>query len=105
MPGDRRGAHRVSGPFEATWSGTSGHRAVRVADFSIAGCFVEDIATPATGERVTVTLRVPGGQPIEVSGRVAYINPPLGFAVAFEVDERGASELAAAVRRAGQRPR
>ena len=39
-------------------------------------------------------LRVPGGNPIEAAGHVAHVNPPLGFAVAFEVDDRGASELA-----------
>lgn len=102
---ERRGEQRVSGPFEATWSGSSGHRTVRVVDFSLTGCFVEDIATPATGERVTVTLRVPGGNPIRAAGRVAYVTPPHGFAVAFESDERVASELAAAARRVKQHGR
>ncbi|WP_157899299.1 PilZ domain-containing protein [Luteitalea pratensis] len=105
MTAERRGKHRAIGPFEVTWSGTSGHRHVRVADFSLSGCFIEDIATPVTGERVTLTLRVPGGSPIEAAGHVAYVNPPLGFAVAFEVDERVASELAAAARRVSQRRR
>ena len=102
---DRRGQQRVSGPFEVSWSGTSGHRRVRVADFSVAGCFVEDIAAPATGERVTLTLRVPGDGPIEVAGRVTYVDPPLGFAVAFELNELVASQLAAAAHRASQQRR
>ena len=105
MTRERRGAHRLPGPFDAIWSGTSGHHAVRVVDFSLTGCFVEDIAAPATGERVTVTLHVPGGDPIEAAARVAYVNPPLGFAVVFEQDERVASELAAAARRVSQRRR
>jgi len=66
---------------------------------SLSGCFVEDIAKPAMGERVNVTLRVPGGQPIELAGRVPYVSHPLGFAVVFDVDERAGSELAAAIRR------
>ena len=102
---DRRGQQRVSGPFEISWTGPSGHRHVRVADFSPAGCFVEDIAAPAPGERLTLTLRVPGGGPIEVAGRVVYANPPLGFAVAFEPNQIVASELVAAVRRASQQRR
>ncbi|WP_157899436.1 hypothetical protein [Luteitalea pratensis] len=48
MTAERRGEHRVSGPFEATWSGMSGHRSVRITDFSLRGLFVEDIAAPAT---------------------------------------------------------
>jgi hypothetical protein len=102
LPADPRAEQRVRGPFEVTWSGSAGHRAVRVADFSLSGCFVEDIATPGTGERVTLTLRVPGGQPIEAAGRVVYLNPPLGFAVAFEQDECVVNELAAAVHRVSQ---
>jgi hypothetical protein len=102
MTADRRGAHRVHGPFEATWSGTSGHRQVRVTDFSLTGCFVEDIATPSAGERVTVTLHVPGGGPITAAGRVAYVSPPLGFAVTFEMNDRLASEVAAAAHRVSQ---
>ena len=105
MTAERRAQHRVNGPFEVSWSGTSGHRRVRVADFSLAGCFVEDIASPVAGEHVTLTLRVPGGGPIELAGRVTYVNAPLGFAVAFEVDDRVASELAAAVRRASPHSR
>ena len=105
MTAERRSRYRVIGPFEVTWSGTSGHRHVRVADFSLTGCFVEDIAAPATGERVTLTLRVPGGAPIEAAGRVAYVDPPLGFAVAFEEDDRVASELASAARRITQQRR
>ena len=105
MAADRRGAYRVPGPFEATWNGSSGHRHVRITDFSLTGSFVEDVAEPAVGERVSVTLRVPGGDPIELVGRVAYVSRPLGFAVTFEINTRVASELAAAARRASERPR
>ena len=105
MTTDRRVHPRVRGPFEASWSGTSGHRRVRVVDFSLAGCFVEDIATPAMDERVTLTLHVPGCDPIDTAGHVVYVNPPLGFAVAFEVSDRLASELAAAARRVSERHR
>lgn len=103
MAAERRRRHRVAGPFEVTWSATSGYRRVHIADFSPDGCFVEDIVTPAVGERVTLMLRVPGGDPIDVAGCVTYVTPPLGFAVVFEVDERVASELDAAVRRVSPR--
>jgi hypothetical protein len=102
---ERRGVQRVAGPFDATWSGTSGRRQVRITDFSPTGCFIEDLATPAAGERVTVRLQVPGGAAIEAAGHVAYVSPPLGFAVAFEMNDRLASELGAAIRRVSQQPR
>jgi len=99
MPSDPRNHLRIRGPFDATWSGTAGHRTVRVSDFSVGGCFVEDIAVPAVGECVRVTLALPGGDPIETGGRVVYLYPGQGFAVSFDQDERVGSELLVAVRR------
>jgi hypothetical protein len=96
MTSDPRRRQRIRGPFEASWSGTSGHRAVRVADFSANGCFVEDIASPSVGERVMVTLRIPGGHPIEASGQVVYLYPAQGFGVVFDPDETVAAALHAA---------
>ena len=69
----------------------------------MSGCFVEDIATPAIGERVTITLRIPGGAPIEATGRVAYTAAPLGFAVAFDDNDHTRSALHAAALRISQR--
>jgi hypothetical protein len=99
MPPERRDSFRIRGPFDATWSGSAGNRTVRISDFSIGGCFVEDIAVAAVGEHVHVTLKLPGDKPLEASGRVVYLYPGQGFAVAFDQDERVASALQAAVRR------
>ena len=96
MATDPRRRRRISGPFEATWSGASGHRAVRVADFSALGCFVEDMPQPAVGETVIVELRIPGGPPIQTRGRVVYIYPAQGFGVAFDPDEASSAALHAA---------
>jgi hypothetical protein len=99
MTSERRRQLRFVGPFEATWSGTSGHRSVRVPDFSTTGCFIEDTAPPAIGEAVIVTLRLPGGPPISARGRVVYLHAGHGFAVTFEADDQVSSELHAAARR------
>lgn len=72
---------------------------VRVADFSLTGCFVEGLASPAPGEAVLVTLRLPGAAPVPATGRVAYVVPLQGFAVMFDEDERLQAALAAAIRR------
>jgi hypothetical protein len=99
MTSDRRAHPRVRGPFDAGWNGASGHRAVRVVDLSVTGCFVEDIATPAVGERVRITLRLPDIGPIAAEGRVVYVFPHQGFGVAFDADERAVNALHAAMRR------
>ena len=83
MAAERRQQPRIAGPFEASWNGTSGRRNVRCSDFSLTGCFIEDIALPREGEQVIVTLSVPGGPAIEAAGRVAYVASPHGFAVEF----------------------
>lgn len=101
MSSERRGRQRVRGPFEASWSGTSGHRRVRVADVSVSGCFIEDLATPAIGDRVDVTLFLPHELEVQATGRVVYLYPAQGFAVTFEHDERSSVALEDAVARLG----
>ena len=63
MTAERRREPRVSGPCEATWSGTSIHRTGRVSDFSLWSCFVEDTALPAKGKRVTAYAASAGRRP------------------------------------------
>lgn len=99
MTSNRRRSHRFAGPFEATWNGASNQRRVRVADVSLTGCFVEDLAAPAVGEVVTVTIDLPNGSPVHVSGRVVYLYPAQGFAVTFEHTEASAAALQVAVDR------
>lgn len=103
MVSERRGTLRIAGPFDATWSGTSGNRQVRIADLSVAGCFVDALAAPAAGEHVTLTLHLPGGSPFEVTGHVLYVYQGQGFAVGFDTDERAASQLHVALQRLAQR--
>lgn len=75
---------------------------MRVVDVSVTGCFIEDLATPAIGDRVHVTLFLPHGAEVQVRGRVVYLFPAQGFAVDFEHDERSSVELEDAVFRLGR---
>ena len=102
MPSERRTTHRYRGPFEATWSGASSQRRVRIADVSLSGCFIEDLAAPRVGERVDLTLFLPGGPPVHAGGTVVYIYPAQGFAVTFEHDEGSSAQLHEAVDRLAQ---
>lgn len=84
MGKEKRQHVRVTGPFDGTWSGAVGQRVVRIVDISHTGCFVDDIASPAMGERVTVTVRLPGEQAFELPGEVRYTDAVQGFAVEFD---------------------
>ncbi len=94
MKDERRGTPRVSGPFDASWSGHSGAGTCRVTDISEGGCFVETWAAPVVGERVTVQPRMLAERPdISLAGVVVYTIPGFGFAVRFSPGPDGSREL------------
>jgi hypothetical protein len=74
---------RVPGPFDGSWNGSSNRRDVRIIDLSLGGCFIDDLTRPAPGEAIRVTLALPNASPIEVGGRVVYVDRIQGFGVAF----------------------
>ena len=82
MEADRRKHPRLARPFEGHWSGASGTSSCRVADISLGGCFVQSLAMPSAGETTQVTIDF-GDQSLTLDGRVAYVDPGMGFAVEF----------------------
>lgn len=98
MTTERRAAARIRGPFEASWSGTSTHRSVRITDVSDTGCFIEDLAAPAPGERVEVSITLPGCPVLTVAGTVVYLYPAQGFAVVFDDEAEPTRALRQALR-------
>ncbi len=79
---ERRRAPRVSGPFDATWSGASGP-ACRVPDLSADGCYVNSLSAPARGTLVTITFLTDQGQTLHLDGEVRAVDPGIGFSVQF----------------------
>ena len=100
MPPERRDSFRIRGPFDATWSGAAGNRTVRISDFSIGGCFVEDIAVAAVGETSTSRLKLPGDRPLEDQRAHRGLVSGAGLCRRFRCqDEHVRARLQAAVRR------
>ncbi len=82
MSDERRGAPRVRGVFDGTWSGASGNSSARFSDLSVSGCYVDSLATPAQGERLRVQLHLPQG-PLSVEAKVVYVEHHRGFGLCF----------------------
>ena len=75
MTAERRGEQGLRGPFEATWSGSSGHRALRVLDSVSQVLSLRTLLRLLPGARVTITLRVPGGDPTEAGETCGVCRP------------------------------
>lgn len=80
---ERRRHARVPAMFEVVWQGAAGRHEARTTDLSLGGCFVDTIAQAAVGEPVTIRLRLPAGDWIELRGEVTYQYPNAGFGVRF----------------------
>jgi hypothetical protein len=79
---DRRQHPRIVKLFEGRWEGASGSGECRIADLSAGGCFIQTLATPAVGEKTTVTLRL-GPSELSLPGKILYVERTIGFAVEF----------------------
>jgi hypothetical protein len=98
---ERRKHERSSRAVDGSWRGASGGTPCRISDLSVAGCFVQAMATPRQGESTTITLSL-DGRNVSVSGTVLYIEAGMGFAVRFaEVPEDVRAALGAAPESAG----
>lgn len=93
MSEERREHPRFAHPFEGTWTGASGASPCRIADISLGGCFVQSMATPASGENTTVTIHI-GHHVFTFHGVVVYSEQGMGFAVRFkDIPEEEFAEL------------
>jgi hypothetical protein len=61
----------------------SGKRMARISDISKGGCYVDSIASVPVGEPLSLSIAGPGGIPMRLSGKVAYILDGFGFGVEF----------------------
>jgi hypothetical protein len=73
----------VKGPFDGSWWGASGGSACRIDDVSEDGCFIHTLAVPSPAEETVIKIQLSPAQTIELTGRVAYVERGMGFAVTF----------------------
>lgn len=77
MPDNRRSDERVSLNLSAKWDGISGTHEGRIEDLSLGGCFVNTKGRVDVGEVVSVALKLPSGEWLQLRGEVAsYLAVP-----------------------------
>lgn len=79
---EHRRFKRVKHPFTGIWRGGSRDGECRISDLSAGGCYVQTMAMPGVGESTVITIDVFGHQ-FELTGRIVYVEPAMGFAMEF----------------------
>jgi hypothetical protein len=103
---ERRRTPRVTGPFNATWSGGSGTGCL-VPNLSVHGCYVNCLSAPPAGSPVTLRFVTDRGRTLHVHGEVRSVDPGIGFSVQFDEmpsDDFGALACWMGGRAAGEAP-
>jgi hypothetical protein len=98
MPDNRRTDERVSINLSARWvGGLSGGHDARIEDISLGGCFVNTALRVDLGEIVTVEIKLPSGEWLQLRGEVVSYLEGIGFGVVFpfltQDDEQALREL------------
>ena len=83
MPDNRRTDERVSLNLSAKWQGISGTHEGRIEDVSLGGCFVNTKGRVDVGEVVSVELKLPSGEWLQLRGEVTSYQVGIGFGVLF----------------------
>jgi Tfp pilus assembly protein PilZ len=77
---ERRTGDRFEVCLDAVWTG---HAPARITDLSEGGCFVDSLGEAEIGEQLTVSVQLPNGSWLELTGEVAHQMRPVGFGLRF----------------------
>ncbi len=83
MTNNRRSDERVSLNLPVRWDGVSGMHEGRIEDLSLGGCFVNTAGRVDPGEVVSVEIKLPSGEWLQLRGEVASFRVGTGFGVLF----------------------
>ncbi len=83
MPDNRRSDERVSINLPVKWDGLSGRHEARVEDLSMGGCFVNTAGRVDPGEIVSIAVKLPSGEWLQLRGEVVSYQQGIGFGVLF----------------------
>ena len=83
MTPERRQHLRVPLSIDARWQSGGGAGLCRMANLSLGGCYARTPAPPALDDQMMVTLFFAGRGAMLVAGRVARVEPGVGFGVQF----------------------
>ncbi|HEX8493835.1 MAG TPA: PilZ domain-containing protein [Pyrinomonadaceae bacterium] len=83
MEQERREENRVPVSLEVSWEGASGRHTARVSDISLGGCYLDTLGSATPGEIISLTIKLPDGDLLNLRGEVAYHLQNLGFSICF----------------------
>jgi PilZ domain-containing protein len=83
MTENRRSDERVSLNLPARWDGLSGAHEARIEDLSLGGCFVNTTGRVDPGEVVSLEIKLPSGEWLQLRGEVASYQQGIGFGLLF----------------------
>ena len=83
MTDNRRSDERVSTNLPARWDGQSGTHEARIEDLSLGGCFVNTHGRVDVGEIVSLEMKLPSGEWLQMRGEVASYQAGIGFGLLF----------------------
>jgi len=87
MTKDRRTNKRVSTNLPARWHGVAGTHEGRVEDVGLGGCFVNTTGRVDVGEVVSVEIKLPSGDWLQLRSEVASHQMGIGFGVLFSLTD------------------
>jgi hypothetical protein len=97
MTNNRRSDERVSTNLPAKWSGVTGDHEGRIEDLSLGGCFVNTTARADVGEVVSLEIKLPSGEWLDLRGEVTSYQIGIGFGLLFsfltDEEEQAVREL------------
>lgn len=76
---ERREEKRKEISLDVRWEGGQ----ARLTDLSTGGCYIDSLGQVATGDVVSLEIKLPDGSWLPLRGEVAYCHPGLGFSVCF----------------------
>ena len=83
MTENRRDDERISVNLPAKWDGLARNYEARIEDLSLGGCFVNTSGRVDVGEVVSVDIKLPSGEWLQLRGEVASFQPGIGFGLLF----------------------
>jgi hypothetical protein len=83
MTKNRRSDDRVSINLPVRWDGLAGDNEGRIEDLSLGGCFVNTSGRVDIGEVVSLEIKLPSGEWLQLRGEVTSYQIGIGFGILF----------------------
>jgi PilZ domain len=80
---ERRTDPRVPLNRPARWDSLSGGYEARIEDISLGGCFVNTLGVVEPGDLITLEIKLPSGEWLQLRGEVTSVQPEIGFGLVF----------------------